>query len=658
MEVINKNDNFYLYFSPHLFKADTIAVSRRVSGQVTIDIQSTTLIQDQTNYNLIMNDTRDGHDKVYPLYPQPSGITANIPLEDLYESVSTKRFFVLYKGDQRIIQQFNLNNASLSGANVVFDEIINSQRTKFKFYQRKDSSLGLKVVIPKLRRKITMVDDFTVSGYISSLTKFIGCQAYLYVEDRNSLKATKYYIDCSFRIEFDLSELIDIKSKDKTILDLFVVIMNNENEIVRKEKIKYKYADYKKDNYYDYKIAKDVDSNEHHFLITTTPFNNVKVETFAIPHDIHLPTDTSVKDDNVWLIGERYNTAQDNGIVLFNWLGENTNVEAYYVIEGDSPEYAKIKDNPNVLVFGSQEHYNIALKAKVLLDTHDFENILPYKPAKGFYHFENTYRVFLQHGVLGRKNVEYHKKYYELPFHLFIVSSEAEKRDVVMQELGYDENEVAITGLARFDNLIQIEKPKDILLMPTWRDWINTDEQFLESEYYAAYSSLINNTSLLNILDTYDVNLNFYPHYRAQSYFQRDVPVTNNRIKFILLGAFSVQDLLIKHALLITDFSSVSFDFTLMNKPVIYYHFDAKRFFRNGILRPIEETFIGKIANTEDELVHFIEDRLKSAFNNYDVDTSGILEYRDTANSERIYKVVSENLFEQATFHEVAVTID
>src|SRR5699024_975307 len=142
------------------------------------------------------------------------------------------------------------------------------------------------------------------------------------------------------------------------------------------------------------------------------------------------------------------------------------------------------------------------------------------------------------------------------------------------------------------------------------------------------------------ILEQYDVNLNFYPHYRAQMFFNDEIAPNSDRIKFIPVGIQHVQELLINHALLITDYSSVSFDFVMMNKPVIYYHFDVKRFFRNGILRPIEETFIGEIAYTEEDLINLIKERLENQMRNYDVDISGIIKYQDHKTRERIYSNV------------------
>src|SRR5699024_1525122 len=241
----------------------------------------------------------------------------------------------------------------------------------------------------------------------------------------------------------------------------------------------------------------------------------------------------------------------------------------------------------------------------------------------------------------GRKPAEYHKKYYDDPFDLFIVSSDNEKFDVVMKEMVYNIDEVAVTGLARFDQLPLDQKASHILLMPTWRDWINTDEAFLESEYYRRYKSLIENELLHEILEANNVYLNFYPHYRAQPFFNADLLETNDYVNFIELGERTVQDLLIAHALLITDYSSVSFDFTMMKKPVLYYHFDESKFFNRGILRPVNETFLGDIAETEEQLVSdrekIIQDGLKANVE----ELSGIFKYIDHDNCKRIYEVVS-----------------
>lgn len=641
IRIIRRANFLYLEVLPNVLRPDNIFIENTENGYFNITISLPAIAQlPDAFYALLMDDPKSGIQKTYPFEKEESLLKTIVPLDEFFSTLFPKRFFIFQQSEEPKVMQFLLDSQQLNRTTLRFKVIMDSQYVKLRFYKRKDKSLGLMLSRPQLRKVITDIDGFRLDGIIGSIDDFIDSTAYLLIEDRLSLESRKVSIHDRFTIELEELNLIGLKSKDKTIFDFFVVIETDTGDVLLKEKIKYRKANYKKDNFYSYKIFKDDLNTDHHFMITTTPYNNLKIETFTIPAHINNPANVAIKDPKVWLIGERSNTAQDNGIVLFHWLLENTDLDVYYVIEEDSLDYLPIKYMKNVLLFGSPEHFEVAFRAGVLLCTHDIENILPYKPARGFFGYENTKKIFLQHGVLGRKNVEYHRRNYELPFDLFIVSSEPEKHAVVMDEMGYLDQEVAVTGLARFDRLVQNQKPHDILLMPTWRDWINTDDAFTASEYYLMYSHFIQNKQLLSLLDQYDINLNFYPHYRAQNYFQRGIKNMHERIKFIPLGSVTVQRLLIEHALLITDYSTVSFDFTLLDKPVIYYHFDADRFFRNGILRPIDETFIGGIANQEAELINLIEDRILHDFANFDIDISGIIKYQDQDNCRRIYESV------------------
>lgn len=639
--VLSLHSNFCLELEPHELELKSMSISENEDSSFRLSFTAEK-VKPGVSYTLLMDEPKSGIAKYYDLEKRAKSFTAFLPVDDLLENLFVKRFFIAEQSKDPKVYRFRFDKELLGYSDTLYKVVFNSQFIKMKFYRRKDLSLGLSITSSKLKKSIRSIEDFQIGGRIASIEDFIESTAYLMIEDRFSQESVKVEIAGEFTVDLNGLDLLGIKSKDKTVLDVFVVIENVEGQVIRKEKIRYVHAHYKKDHFYSHQKVYDAENNEHHFMITTTPYNNVKIETFAIKSHIQLPSDVYAKDNHVWLIGERTNTAQDNGIVLFHWLQKNTEIEAYYVIEADSPEYEPIKDNPNVLAFGSDRHFDIAFKAKVLLCTHDFENILPYKPARGFFGYEHTVKIFLQHGVLGRKNVEYHKKYYDMPFDLFIVSSEPEKLVIVMEEMGYDDAEVAVTGLARFDNLVQRNKPKDILLMPTWRDWIHTDEQFLKSEYFLAYAHLIQNPKLLVLLEEYNVNVNFYPHYRAQNYFENEVGGLHERIRFISLGSKTVQQLLIDHALLITDYSSVSFDFTLLRKPVVYYHFDVDRFFRKEILRPIEETFIGGIGAHEEELITIIEDRMKNDFANFDYDISGIIKYTDQHNCLRIFNEVQK----------------
>lgn len=624
---INTTPTLTLNVKEHIVKLREFYVSEITNNIVTMKITPKEKILLEHPSISIYNRKLDTTKKI----ALSDELEAEIPIEDLIDGFTNKKINFI---NSNITYQIDIQSAYIE------DDMLGRFRYEDEylfthFYRRKDNYLGFRVSRPRIKRRITDIKNFKLQGFIKGRNSFHEVENVIIFEDRHSQEMFVHSIDDKFNYKIDTQEIINIMSRDKTIIDLYIGIRNKKGKIVARAKLPYKNSNYKKDNFYDLKIIKEK-GRDVYLLITTTPFNNLKIETFVVPKSINTNVE---RDRNIWLLGERIDTAQENGYQLFKYLQDKP-VEAYYVIDKESKDYKKIMNEENVLAFGSKKHYEISLKAGVLLCTHDFENILPYKPAKEFFNYNETYKVFLQHGVLGRKPAEYHKKYYDDPFDIFIVSSDSEKYDVVVNTMGYEEDEVKVTGLARFDRLPMNHRGKDILLMPTWRDWINTDERFLNSEYYYRYKNLLENKRLHDILEKYNVNINFYPHYRAQAFFNKELINTSEHIRFITLGEQSVQELLIDHALLITDYSSVSFDFTIMNKPVIYYHFDEDRFFNKGILRPVNETFLGDIAETEDLLISYIEASIKNNFETNVEDISEIIKYRDHNNCERIYEAV------------------
>lgn len=421
-----------------------------------------------------------------------------------------------------------------------------------------------------------------------------------------------------FQIGIPLHEIIDLIQDEKTILDLYVRI--SFRGYVYERKLGCETYKYYKDHALDTGLVKQNGFYYRHFL-TFTPRGNIKIEITRytkknynyIKYGQYIDWIKNINKD-VWLIGERPDTAQDTGYHFFKYCRENyPEKEIYYVIDKNSKDLKNIEKLGNILFLGSEEHLKKAAIAKVFIGSHDLEYFLPTKPFE-LYSYKRGLKVFLQHGVLGRKNVEYYKKFYKYPFHLFCVSSELEKQ-MVMDKMGYSNKEVKITGLSRFDNLFhQPGNKRSILLIPTWREWINNKEVFLESEYFNRYKGLLTNKRLHSLLKKYDVQLNFYPHYRMQQFIEYFGDLRNKYINVVQLGEKPVQKLLLESSLMITDYSSVSFDFNYMSKPIIFYHFDQDRFFANGILRPIEETFLGDICKTEDEIVDAIEYYLKKDF--------------------------------------------
>lgn len=491
------------------------------------------------------------------------------------------------------------------------------------------------------KRKIVIRERMTENEVDFHLTE-INYNFDLHHEEERFLKNHS-----GFQIQIPLDQLISLINDTKNILDIYINITYKGKEFERKLGcVKYKY-------FKDHALATGLvnkNGNYYRYFLTLTPRGNLKLETTVyseasyryIRFGQYIDWFKNLNKD-VWLIGERPDTAQDTGYHFFKYMREaHPEKEVYYVIDPESKDIDNIKQLGNVLYLGSDEHLRKAAIAKAFIGSHDLEYFIPTKPVELF-SYKRSKRVFLQHGVLGRKTVEYDKKYYKYPFHIFCVSSTPEQQ-MVVDKMGYSSKEVKVTGLSRFDNLLnQQRETKSILLIPTWREWINSEEAFIESEYFKRYKSLLTSQRLHTLLQKYDVDLKFYPHYRMQHFIEHFGDLEQGNVTVIELGEKPVQNLMLESNLMITDFSSVSFDFNYMSKPIIFYHFDQDQFFANGILRPIEETFLGDICKTEEEVIDAIEYYLQKDFEEKQSITEKkylIFDYIDQNNCQRIYNEI------------------
>lgn len=347
---------------------------------------------------------------------------------------------------------------------------------------------------------------------------------------------------------------------------------------------------------------------------------------------------------DIWIIGERTYKAQDTGLAFFKYMRENfPEKNVYYVIEEDSPERKNVEKFGNVLHFKSKEHILHAITAKKVISSHHPDYLYPIRTPK-FKSKVKADKVFLQHGVMGTKNMvaNYGKNAPGFDTDIFLVSSDFEK-EMIVNDFGYSPKDVFVTGLSRFDSLFadDVQKKRQILIIPTWRDWIITDEIFLESEYFQRYKELIHSKRLTELSKKYDFQILFCLHPNMQKfskYFEHPT------IKVIHQGEVDVQHLIKESSLMITDYSSVGFDFSFLYKPVLYYQFDRSLFIGK---RPshldLDNDLPGEIRFEKDDLLQLVEEYAKDNFNMkpaYKERADKFIKYRDRSSSERIYNVI------------------
>lgn len=242
----------------------------------------------------------------------------------------------------------------------------------------------------------------------------------------------------------------------------------------------------------------------------------------------------------------------------------------------------------------------------------------------------------LQHGITQNYIEFMSKKIANLD--LFICGAYPEY-NYILNNYGYDENIVKYTGFARYDNLINEEK-NQILVMPTFRKWLNYESNFTQTEYFIKWNSLLNNNKLIKYLEDNNLTLIFYPHYEIQKNLHH-FSSKSDKVIIADFNHFDVQQLLKESKMLITDYSSVFFDFGYMKKPVFYYQFDNKKFrqhhYQEGYFNYKTMGF-GSINKKEDELINKIIN-YNSNENNFKRNLEFFQLY-DKNNCNRIYKEI------------------
>lgn len=356
-----------------------------------------------------------------------------------------------------------------------------------------------------------------------------------------------------------------------------------------------------------------------------------------------------LKYKDMWLLSERHGEARDNGYWMYKYIKENVPEQrACYVIDKNAKDRERIEQYGSIVDFGSFRHYILYLLASKHISAH-IDADSPNSRISNFLEIHgllNNKRVFLQHGITKDK-ISF--GYYSVSRADLFVCAAKPEYDFCKKEFGYPDGTVQLLGFARFDGLGVVEPKRQILLMPTWRAWLAKVDvrQFIASEYYKAYQSLLNNEELHSLLEDKDIQLVFYPHSDMQKFVSAFV-VSCPKITIAGADEYDIQELLNDSAMLVTDYSSVAFDIAFLNRPIVYYHFDYNKY-REG-QHPAgyfsyERDGFGKIGFDEKSIIENIKEIVDNNFVNDEKSLSRCNAFfllRDRCNCSRIYVAIQK----------------
>lgn len=370
---------------------------------------------------------------------------------------------------------------------------------------------------------------------------------------------------------------------------------------------------------------------------------------------------------NIWIISERADQAQDNGIAFFEYLNkEQKNVNSFYLLEKNCREIDNVKKIGNVLIKGTLKHKIFFLKSKVVASTE--KNIIEPWGSRLFYKtfakvFPKKLKVFLQHGILDKDvSSVYGKSVSDID--LFVTTTKLEAKFVV-EKFGYKDDEVANVGISRYDKLVSYKnkcnKENIILYMPTWRrylfDLANKEEgyiekarnQFLKSVYYNQIQELINDENLKALLERNNYKFVFVTHHGINELSDLFVSSLKS-VKIYKSEEVKIARLLARAKVFITDYSSIHFDSAYIGNKNIYYQFDRKECLEGHAGKSYfsyEDDGFGPVVDNKIDLINEISKLIINPESDmYLKRTEKFFQFKDQNNSFRLYQLIESKLEE------------
>jgi CDP-glycerol glycerophosphotransferase (TagB/SpsB family) len=345
---------------------------------------------------------------------------------------------------------------------------------------------------------------------------------------------------------------------------------------------------------------------------------------------------------DAWLVGEHVGDPHmDNGYCFFRYCQEHGYDHVYFVTGRKAVcTDSFLAQSDRVLIYGSVRHLWVLSLSSTFLYTHTQRDII-YRRLLPLVS-RGRKRVFLDHGVTGFK--KFHPDYQRArnEMDVFVAVSKFEE-SIIAKSIGTDPHRIRVTGFPRFDYLENRAHPgKDlqILYFPTWRDWI-APEDVDESAFVKEMQALLTDPRLEAMLVSQGVVLNVCPHTRLRV-GHGALSSLPPKIRLITFGEESVQDLLARCHLLITDYSSVSWDFFYLGKPVVFYQFDIDDYLRErGSYVNLRSPPFGERAETRDELFELLARCVDRGFTVSEPGQGAIdvlFSFHDRDNCRRVYE--------------------
>ncbi len=362
---------------------------------------------------------------------------------------------------------------------------------------------------------------------------------------------------------------------------------------------------------------------------------------------------------NIWLFSDRPNVAGDNGEALFRYVSKKVpkkEMRPYFIIDKKADDYRRLRKYGKVVGMQTTRHKILLLHARgVALSQTDYSLFSAFweNAVKDILYKKK--KVFLQHGVT-KDDVSHLYSRYNQGFDLFITAAYPEQASILNNpNYGCDKTVAKLTGFPRHD-LLKEGKEKVIVVSPTWRRYLLKDtetgepiDSFTESEYYKKYHALLSDSRLWERVKKAGYRLLFVPHDKMEKTipFFEDIP----GLEIVGRKNRSYADLFSESAFMVSDYSSNTFEFSILKKPIVYFQFDKEEFFRSHTYEKgyfdYEKDGFGAVCTTVDGVVDAVIKGIDSGCEieeKYEQRISSFYAFGNEGNCKRVYEAIRELL--------------
>lgn len=319
-----------------------------------------------------------------------------------------------------------------------------------------------------------------------------------------------------------------------------------------------------------------------------------------------------------------HDSSQDSNVgMVIQYLQKISNEYEFTYITKDDVNGLRGKGMlKNFISFFIVKPYHLATSNYILLD----DAFLPLAYLKfkenvkviQLWHGTGTIKKFGQDVNTGKlKELEY--KINQNITHLIVNSSKI--IDMYSKAFGVSKNKVYPLGLPRTDTLFQTEKLEDevskfylkypelkekkiLLYAPTFRD-----EEAQDPKLHLDYDKLLEGIS-----DDWVLLLKLHPYVASRFHLKEEEDRKYRGRLYDYSFYPDLNTLMGVSDILVTDYSSIIFEYCLQNKPIIFYAYDLEEFSNHGrgFYEPYEEYVPGPIVQTTQDLIQVLNHNIYS----------------------------------------------